>query len=81
NKRAEEQLLDQVDQQSGTLAITGSGSDLAQVAETLAAYHASLNASDKEVEVQATVIYAVGGPDPATAQARARYIAADYKAS
>ena len=81
NKRAEEQLLDQVDQQSGTLAITGSGSDLEQVAETLAAYHASLNASDKEVEVQATVIYAVGGPDPDTALARARYIAADYKAS
>lgn len=81
NKRAEEQLLDQVDQQSGTLAITGSGSDLAQVAESLAAYHASLNASDKEVEVQATVIYAVGGPTPAAAQARARYIAADYKAS
>lgn len=81
NKRAEEQLLDQVDQQSGTLAITGSGSDLAQVAESLAAYHASLNASDKEVEVQATVIYAVGGPTPEIAQARARYIAADYKAS
>lgn len=81
NKRAEEQLLDQVDQQAGTLAITGSGSDLAQVAESLAAYHASLNASDKEVEVQATVIYAVGGPTPEIAQARARYIAADYKAS
>lgn len=81
NKRAEEQLLDQVDQQSGTLAITGSGSDLAQVAETLAAYHASLNTSDKEVEVQATVIYAVGGPTAEIAQARARYIAADYKAS
>ncbi len=81
NKRAEEQLLDQVDQQSGTLAITGSGSDLAQVAETLAAYHSSLNASDKEVEVQATVIYAVGGPTPDIAQARARYVAADYKAS
>lgn len=81
NKRAEEQLLDQVDQQSGTLAITGSGSDLAQVAETLAAYHASLNASDKEVEVQGTIIYAVGGETPEIAQARARYIAADYKAS
>ncbi|KDA07191.1 hypothetical protein DC31_00280 [Microbacterium sp. CH12i] len=81
NKRAEEQLLDQVDQQSGTLAITGSGSDLAQVAESLAAYHASLNTSDKEVEVQATVIYAVGGPTPEIAQARARYVAADYKAS
>ena len=81
NKRAEEQLLDQVDQQSGTLAITGSGSDLAQVAETLAAYHASLNVSEKEVEVQATVIYAVGGETPEIAQARARYIAADYKAS
>lgn len=81
NKRAETQLMDQMDQQSGTFAITGSGSDLAQVAETLSAYHASLNASDKEVEVQATVIYAVGGETPALAQARARYVAADYKAS
>lgn len=78
NKRAEEQLLDQIDQQSGTLAITGSGSDLAQVAEMLAAYHASLNTSDKEVEVQATVIFAVGGESPEVAQARARYVAADY---
>lgn len=81
NKRAEEQLIDQVQQQSGTNAITGSGNDLVEIGETLAAYHASLNASDKEVEVEATVILAVGGPTAEIAQARARYVAADYKAS
>lgn len=81
NKRAEEQLIDQVQQQSGTNAITGSGSDLVEIGETLAAYHASLNASDKEVEVEATVIFAVGGETADIAQARARYVAADYKAS
>ena len=81
NKRAEEQLLDQVDQQAGTLSITGSGSELAGIAETLAAFTASLNSSDKEVEVEATVIFAVGGETPEIAQARARYLAADYKSS
>lgn len=81
NKRAEEQLIDQVQQQSGTNAITGSGADLIEIGETLAAYHASLNVSDKEVEVEGTVILSVGGPTPDIAQARARYIAADYKAS
>jgi hypothetical protein len=40
-----------------------------------------LNASDKEVEVEATVIFAVGGETADIAQARARYVAADYKAS
>ncbi|WP_230403756.1 ATP-binding protein [Microbacterium paulum] len=81
NKRAEEQLIDQVQQQSGTNAITGSGSDLVEIGETLAAYHASLNVSDKEVEVEATVIFAVGGETADIAQARARYLAADFKAS
>lgn len=79
NKRAEEQLMDQVDQQAGTLAITGSGGDLAEVAETLSAYHASLNASEKEVEVSATVIFAVGGRTPEEAKEIARYVASDYK--
>lgn len=81
NKRAEEQLMDQVEQQSGTLSITGSGSELTDIAQTLAAFTASLNASDKEVEVEATVIFAVGGETPEIAQARARYLTADYKAS
>lgn len=79
NKRAEEQLMDQVDQQAGTLAITGSGGDLAEVAETLSAYHASLNTSEKEVEVSATVIFAVGGRTPEEAKEIARYVANDYK--
>lgn len=81
NKRAEEQLMDQVEQQAGALSITGGSSDLADIAETLAAYHASLNTSDKEVEVQATVMFAVGGRTPDEAQARARYVAADYKSN
>lgn len=79
NKRAEEQLNDQFDQQSGSLAITGGSSDLAQIGETLAALQAALNRSDKEVEIQPTIIFSVGGETAEIARARARYVADDYK--
>lgn len=81
NKRAEEQLVDQEKQQSGTLAITGSGSELDEVAETLAAYQRSLNSSDREVEVQGTIMYTVAAPSPELAVEQARFVAADFKAS
>lgn len=79
NKKAESALQEQYKQQEGTATITGGGSDLAQVAESLAAYHASLNRSDKEVEVQATMIFAVGADTAELAQAKARFVAAEYK--
>lgn len=81
NKRAEEQLMDQLHQQAGTLAITGAKADLQEIAETQAAYTASLNRSENEVEVSATVIFAVGGRTAEEAKEIAQYVAADYKSN
>lgn len=80
NKRAEDALKDQYSQQEGTNSITGTGNDLAEVAEALKAYHDSLNHSDKEVEAQVTVIFAVGANTPEDAKLRARVLADQYKA-
>lgn len=81
NKRAEDALKDQYSQQEGTNSITGGGTDLAEVAEALEAYHQSLNASDKEVEAQVTVVFTVGDRDPENAKAKARILADQYKAN
>lgn len=80
NSRAEANLHDQVKQQSGSgNTITGGASGLDEVADSLAGLHESLNLSDKEVEVQATTVFAVGSPDPDLALAQARLIADDFK--
>ncbi len=79
NKRAEANLTDQLDQQDGTAAITGSGGSLVTTARTLQEYHAELNRSDKEVEVQASMILAVAGPTPDEARARAQFLQKDFK--
>ncbi len=81
NKKAESALEEQYKHQEGTATITGGGSDLGEIAETLAAYHASLNRSDKEVEVQGTVLFAVGADNAERAQAKARFVAEQYKSS
>jgi hypothetical protein len=44
NKKAESALEEQYKHQEGTATITGGGSDLGEIAETLAAYHASSTA-------------------------------------
>lgn len=79
NKKAESSLDDQIDQQGNDSSITGGASGLEDVAEALSAYHRSLNRSDKEVEVEATTMFAVGAPTPDEAKARARFIAEAYK--
>lgn len=79
NKRAEINLTDQLDQQDGTAAITGSGGALSETAATLAEYHAALNRSDKEVEIQATMILAIGGPTAEEARTRAQFLQKDFK--
>ncbi|CAI9388043.1 MULTISPECIES: ATP-binding protein [Microbacterium] len=79
NKKAETALEEQYKHQEGTATITGGGSDLGEIAETLAAYHASLNRSDKEVEVQATVLFAVGADTADLAKAKGRFVADEYK--
>lgn len=80
NKAAENAIGDQVGQLSADASITGAGADLAEIAEVLAAYVESLNRSDKEVEVQGTVIFAVGGDTPELAMDKARFVADAYKA-
>lgn len=80
NKRAENNLDDQLSQQSGKSgAIIGGTGDLEETAATLAAYHQALNLSDKEVEVQSTAIIAVGAATPDEAKAAARFIRDDFK--
>lgn len=79
NKRAEINLTDQLDQQDGTAAITGSGGALSETAATLAEYHAALNQSDKEVEIQATMVLALGAPTAEEARARAQFLQKDFK--
>ncbi len=79
NKRAEDALKDQISQQEDANTIIGGGSDLAEVAEALEAYHRSLNRSDKEVEAQVTVLFTVGADNPEDAMRRAQMVADSYK--
>lgn len=79
NRRAEANLNDQMDQQDGTAAITGSGGALDDVADALQKYHIELNRTEKEVEVQASIIVAVGDRDAAEAQRKARFVKNDFK--
>lgn len=79
NRNAENSIKDQGGQLSADASITGAGSDLAEIAEVLSAYVDSLNRSDKEVEVQGTIIFAVGGDSPELAMAKGRFLAAAYK--
>ena len=80
NRKAEDALKDQYSQQEGTNTITGTGNDLAEVAAALKGLHESLNHSDKEVEAQVTVIFAVAGSTPEDAKLKARILADQYKA-
>ena len=80
NKRAEEKLNDEYNQQSGdSHAITGGSTRLDRIAEDLTAYHAALNSSESEVSVDATVIFAVGAPTAEIAQDHANAIVRAYE--
>ena len=79
NAHAEANLSDQMNQQEGTAAITGSGGALDDAARTLQEYHQGLSRSEKEVEVQGTLIVAVGAPTPEEARDKAKFIAKDFK--
>lgn len=79
NKRAESNLTDQMDQQEGTAAITGSGGELDHVASDLNDFHQALGISEKEVEVQMTLIVAIAGSTPEEAQDKAQFLAKDFK--
>lgn len=62
NAKAERNLMDQYTQQSGTQNITGGSSQLDKNAQALKEYVAELNASDREVEVEASMIFSASGP-------------------
>ncbi len=82
NARAEANLADQYQQQGGNgPSITGSESELDIAAAELAEFHLALNSSDREVEVQATIIFAVGADSAELAREKAQYIASEYKRS
>lgn len=72
NKRAENELRDQFDQQDGSNQITGGTSELGQRAQDLADFHASLNSSDREVEVEATTLFVTAAEEPSLAMRRAK---------
>ena len=79
NKKSEQNLNDQYIQQSGgQYQISGGSSDLDQKALELAEYVQALNASDREVQVSASMIFAVGGGDPEEVEEKARYVQEVY---
>lgn len=85
NKNAENTLKEQMTQQNveGETSLLGHAGHLDEVAEALQAYAKSLGTSQKEVEVQATVIYAVGADEPALAKKygevlRKTFLASDF---
>ncbi|WP_404500394.1 ATP-binding protein [Arthrobacter sp. GAS37] len=78
NRRAENNLKDQYIQRGDDTGITGSSNEVDESAAALAGLNKSLSASESEVEVKATVIFASGGPDAATAKAKADYVAAFF---
>ncbi|WP_435740106.1 ATP-binding protein [Clavibacter nebraskensis] len=78
NKRREANLTDQLNQQEGTAAITGGGGELDEAAQTLQNFHVALGSSEKEVEVQGTLIIAVGGATPEEARDKAEFLRKDF---
>lgn len=79
NESAENALNDQLDHRANSRSITGPGAEMHEVAESLSAYQESLNSSEQEVEVEATVIFATGGETAEVARTKARILAAEYR--
>ncbi|MDZ5146359.1 ATP-binding protein [Microbacterium testaceum] len=73
NARTETNLADQMDQTEGTSVITGRGGALDQKARDLGEFHHALGATEREVQIQATLIVAVGGATPQDAMDKARF--------
>ena len=74
NSRIEANIADQMDQQEGTAAITGTGGEMDVAASDLNQFHQELGAYDREVQVQATFIVAVGDSTADGAIARAEFV-------
>ncbi|GED40619.1 type IV secretion system protein VirB4 [Microbacterium oxydans] len=78
NKKAEQTLGDQYDQQQTANSLTGGRADLDESLENLGAYIAELNNSEREVEVEAAIFFVSGGPSPEVALAKAQIVADAY---
>ncbi len=80
NRRAERTLDDQYEQQSGNVSITGSQNGLDRNAALLQEFHGKISADEREVEVQATIIFAVGAPSADEVTELADMIRKQYRA-
>lgn len=69
NAKSERNLKDQYEQRTGDDGITGGSSELDKNAAALKSYVAALNATDREVEIEATMIFAASGPTAEHAEA------------
>jgi AAA-like domain len=79
NRKAERTLDDQYEQQSGNVSITGSQSGLDRNAALLHEFHGKISSDEREVEVQATIIFAVGAPSAEEVTAAANTIRKQYR--
>lgn len=61
NAKAERNLIDQYEQRSGDQGITGGNSELDKNAMALKDYVTALSASDREVEIETTIIFSSSG--------------------
>lgn len=62
NAKSERNLKDQYEQHTGDQGITGGHSELDKSALALRDYVTALNATDREVEIEASIIFAASGP-------------------
>lgn len=80
NQRAERNLSDQYDQQSGNdNVITVGASSLDEIAQDLAAYHRQLNATKGEVEVQSLTLVTTSAATSDLARKRAKYVRDEFR--
>jgi hypothetical protein len=81
NRRAENNIRDQMVHRQGTEgSLTGTNSDVEKSAEALQEYATELSASDREVEVAASMIFCASGSDAEAAMADMKDLR-DYYAS
>lgn len=74
NARTEANIIDQMDQQEGTAAITGSGGEMDLAAQDLSEFHQALGVYEREVQIQATMIVAVGAGTADDARDQAQFV-------
>lgn len=79
NAKAERNLKDQYEQRSGDQGITSGNSDLDKNASTLKDYVSALNATDREVEVEASMVFVASGPTAEHAETDMKELVDFYK--